>query len=150
MDGYRRSGERVHDHATYDGTPDHPEPDRLWEVVENLGVTALGVSPTLIRSLQPYGAEMARRHDLSRLRVFGSTGEPWNPEPWWWLFRDVGGERVPVNIFGGDGDRSLSPLGQPPSRAETDFPGRTRASGWTPMSSTRPESRCEGRWASWW
>jgi acetyl-CoA synthetase len=88
--------------ATYDGAPDHPGPDRIWEVVERLGVTVFGVSPTLIRALQPHGAGMAARHDLSRVRVFGSTGEPWNPEPWWWLFREVGGERAPiVNISGG-------------------------------------------------
>ncbi len=88
--------------ATYDGAPNHPGPDRLWEVVEDLEITHLGVSPTLIRALQPHGAELAHRHDLSRLRVFGSTGEPWNPEPWWWLFRDVGRELVPIaNISGG-------------------------------------------------
>jgi acetyl-CoA synthetase len=88
--------------ATYDGAPDHPGPDRIWQVASDLGITALGLSPTLIRALQPHGAEMAHRHDLSRLAVFGSTGEPWNPEPWWWLFRDVGGQRVPiVNISGG-------------------------------------------------
>lgn len=88
--------------ATYDGAPDHPGPDRLWEVTSKLGLTHLGVSPTLIRALQPHGAAQALRHDLSALRVFGSTGEPWNPDPWWWLFREVGGERVPiVNISGG-------------------------------------------------
>jgi len=88
--------------ATYDGVPNHPGPDRLWEVVEQLGVTILGVSPTLVRALQPFGAAPARKHDISRLRAFGSTGEPWNPEPWWWLFRDVGNEQVPiVNISGG-------------------------------------------------
>jgi acetyl-CoA synthetase len=88
--------------ATYDGAPDHPEPDRIWRVASELGVTHLGISPTLIRALQPHGAELAHRHDLSQLRAFGSTGEPWNPEPWWWLFREVGGERVPiVNISGG-------------------------------------------------
>lgn len=88
--------------ATFDGAPDYPEPDRIWDVASRLGVTHLGVSPTLIRSLQPHGADAARRHDLSRLQAFGSTGEPWNPEPWWWLFRDVGGERIPiVNISGG-------------------------------------------------
>ncbi|MFO7298783.1 MAG: AMP-binding protein [Actinomycetes bacterium] len=88
--------------ATYDGAPDYPGPDRIWQVVAELGVTHLGVSPTLIRALQPHGADQARRHDLSRLEVFGSTGEPWNPEPWWWLFREVGGERIPiVNISGG-------------------------------------------------
>lgn len=88
--------------ATYDGAPDYPKPDRIWEVASGLGVTHLGISPTLIRALQPHGAELARKHDLSRLRAFGSTGEPWNPEPWWWLFRDVGEERIPiVNISGG-------------------------------------------------
>ena len=88
--------------ATFDGAPNYPEPDRIWQTVAELGVTHLGVSPTLIRALQPHGAELAHRHDLSQLRVFGSTGEPWNPEPWWWLFRDVGQERVPiVNISGG-------------------------------------------------
>lgn len=88
--------------ATYDGAPDHPGPDRLWQVVADLGVTFLGISPTLIRALQPHGAEQARRHDLSRLRGFGSTGEPWNPDPWWWLFREVGGETRPiVNLSGG-------------------------------------------------
>jgi acetyl-CoA synthetase len=88
--------------ATYDGAPDHPGPDRLWGVASRLGVTFLGISPTLIRALQPHGAEQARRHDLSRLRSFGSTGEPWNPGPWWWLFEEVGERLRPiVNISGG-------------------------------------------------
>ncbi len=88
--------------VTYDGAPDHPGPDRLWEITEKLGLTFLGISPTLIRALQPHGADLATRHDLSTLRGFGSTGEPWNPDPWWWLFRDVGGEQIPiVNISGG-------------------------------------------------
>jgi acetyl-CoA synthetase len=88
--------------ATYDGAPDHPGPDRLWKVAANLGVTFLGISPTLIRALQPHGAEQARKHDLSRLRSFGSTGEPWNPDPWWWLFDQVGERSRPiVNISGG-------------------------------------------------
>lgn len=88
--------------ATYDGVPNHPGPDRIWEVVDQLGVTIFGISPTLVRALQPHGAALANQHDLSRLRAFGSTGEPWNPEPWWWLFRDVGESRVPIiNISGG-------------------------------------------------
>jgi acetyl-CoA synthetase len=71
-------------------------------VTEELELTHLGLSPTLVRALQPHGADQAHRHDLSKLRVFGSTGEPWNPEPWWWLFREVGRERIPiVNISGG-------------------------------------------------
>jgi acetyl-CoA synthetase len=88
--------------ATYDGAPDYPGPDRLWKVAADLGVTFLGISPTLIRALQPHGVGHARKHDLSKLTTFGSTGEPWNPEPWWWLFRDVGeGTRPIVNISGG-------------------------------------------------
>lgn len=88
--------------ATYDGAPDYPDPSRIWQVVSDLGITVLGISPTLIRALQPHGADQARRHDLSQLRMFGSTGEPWNPEPWWWLFRDIGeGKRPIMNISGG-------------------------------------------------
>lgn len=88
--------------VTYDGAPDHPGPDRIWSIVAEHGLTHLGLSPTLVRALIPHGAEQARRHDLRTLRAFGSTGEPWNPDPWWWLFRDVGGSRIPiVNISGG-------------------------------------------------
>ena len=88
--------------ATYDGAPDYPGPDRLWQVVDNLGITILGISPTLVRALQPHGPGHARKHDLSRLRTFGSTGEPWNPEPWRWLFEEIGeGRRPIVNISGG-------------------------------------------------
>jgi acetyl-CoA synthetase len=85
-----------------EGAPDHPAPDRLWEVCAREGVTVLGCSPTLIRSLQARGDEWPARHDLSRIRVFASTGEPWNPTPWWWLFETVGGsERPIVNFTGG-------------------------------------------------
>lgn len=88
--------------ATYDGAPDYPEPDQIWAVAERLGVTMLGISPTLVRALQPHGTEPVQRHDLSRLSRFGSTGEPWNPDPWRWLFDDVGGGTRPiVNISGG-------------------------------------------------
>ena len=88
--------------ATYDGAPNHPGPDRIWQVASELGLTILGLSPTLVRALQPHGAQEARKHDLSALRLFGSTGEPWNPEPWWWLFREVGeGTRPIINISGG-------------------------------------------------
>ncbi|MGA7270878.1 MAG: AMP-binding protein, partial [Acidimicrobiia bacterium] len=88
--------------ATFDGAPDFPGPDRIWEIVSKHRLTHLGISPTLIRALQPHGAQLARQHDLSSLRVIGSTGEPWNPDPWWWLFGEVGRERVPiVNLSGG-------------------------------------------------
>ncbi len=88
--------------VTFDGAPNHPGPDRLFEVVEKHQLNFLGISPTFVRSIQPHGAALAASHDLSSLSAFGSTGEPWNPDPWWWLFRDVGGSTIPiVNLSGG-------------------------------------------------
>ncbi len=85
----------------YEGVPDYPKPDRLWDMVERHRITTLGVSPTLVRALQKYGDEWPRKHDLSSLRILGSTGEPWNPEPWWWFFQNVGGGRCPLINFSG-------------------------------------------------
>jgi acetyl-CoA synthetase len=86
----------------YDGAPDYPDVDRQWALVERHGVTGLGVSPTLIRSLRPHGDGPVRRHNVSSLRWFGSTGSPWDPESWSWLFEVVGGKRLPiVNYSGG-------------------------------------------------
>jgi acetyl-CoA synthetase len=85
----------------YDGAPDYPGPDRLWELVEKHKITQLGVSPTLIRSLIPYGDEQFQKHDLSSLRFFASTGEPWNPDPWMWLFEKVGGSKRPIINYSG-------------------------------------------------
>jgi acetyl-CoA synthetase len=88
--------------ALYEGAPDWPEPDRLWSFLSRTEVTILGISPTLIRALMPHGDAPVRRHDLSKLRVLGSTGEPWNLDPWRWYFDVVGGGRCPViNISGG-------------------------------------------------
>jgi len=75
----------------YDGAPDFPGPDRVWSLVDRHKVKALGVSPTLIRALRRYDDEIVHQHDLSSLRKFASTGEPWNPDPWMWLFQNVGG-----------------------------------------------------------
>lgn len=86
----------------YDGAPDYPAPDRLWALVERHRITQLGLSPTLVRTLIPHGEEHFRKHDLSSLRAFGSTGEPWNPAPWMWLFERVGeGKRPIINYSGG-------------------------------------------------
>jgi acetyl-CoA synthetase len=82
-----------------EGAPDWPAPDRIWQTVEQERVTALGISPTLTRALLPHGDPQS---DLSSLRTFITTGEPWNPEPYRWLFENVGGSRVPViNCTGG-------------------------------------------------
>jgi acetyl-CoA synthetase len=86
----------------YEGAPDWPTPDRVWASVERHRVNVLGVSPTLIRALKTHGDDLPRRHDLSSLRIFGSTGEPWNPEPYRWLSEVVGEGRLPIiNISGG-------------------------------------------------
>jgi acetyl-CoA synthetase len=86
----------------YEGTPDYPGPDRVWDLVERHRVTVLGISPTAIRGLMRFGEGPVQQHDLSSLRVLGSTGEPWNPEPWRWYFEQVGGGRCPiVNYVGG-------------------------------------------------
>jgi acetyl-CoA synthetase len=95
----------------YEGTPDHPAPDRLWQLVEKYGVTHLGISPTLVRTLMKHGESWIGRHDLSSLRLFGSTGEPWNPEPWHWLFEKVGGGRVPIFNYSGGTEISGGILG---------------------------------------
>jgi acetyl-CoA synthetase len=82
-----------------EGAPDWPTPDRLWRTVEQERVTSLGLSPTLARALLPHGDPTA---DLSSLRTFVTTGEPWNPEPYRWLFENVGRSRVPlINCTGG-------------------------------------------------
>jgi acetyl-CoA synthetase len=96
-----------------EGAPNHPGPDRLWAMVERHRITTLGVSPTLIRALIPAGTEPVERHDLSSLRILASTGEPWNPESYRWLFDRVGGGRAPIiNLSGGTevGACFLSPL----------------------------------------
>jgi len=86
----------------YEGAPDHPGPDRLWSIVARHRVTHLGLSPTVIRALMAHGEDPVRGHDRASLRVLGSTGEPWNPDPWWWYFRVVGEGRCPiVNYSGG-------------------------------------------------
>jgi acetyl-CoA synthetase len=84
-----------------EGAPTHPSPDRLWEQVGRHGVTTLGVSPTLVRALKAGGSN-PRTHDRTTLRVLASTGEPWDPDAYLWLHREVGDERLPiVNISGG-------------------------------------------------
>ncbi|MDI1242466.1 MAG: AMP-binding protein [bacterium] len=110
----------------YDGAPDYPTPDRMWEFCAKHKVEVLGISPTLIRSLaasEGTGGQASllassgngedgqarmlalqspsKRHDLSSLRIFASTGEPWNPAPWWWLFEKVGDSKLPIINYSG-------------------------------------------------
>ena len=80
----------------YEGTPDFPDKNRWWEIVERYGVTILYTAPTAIRAHMKWGPEHAGRHDLSSLRLLGSVGEPINPEAWMWYREHIGGDRWPV------------------------------------------------------
>jgi acetyl-CoA synthetase len=80
----------------YEGTPDYPDKDRWWEIAERYGVDVLYTAPTAIRAHMKWGQEYAERHDLSKLRLLGSVGEPINPEAWRWYRDVIGGGRTPV------------------------------------------------------
>jgi acetyl-CoA synthetase len=80
----------------YEGTPDFPDKERWWDIVERYGVTILYTAPTAIRAHMKWGPEHAQRHDLSSLRLLGSVGEPINPEAWVWYREHVGGDRTPI------------------------------------------------------
>ena len=86
----------------YEGAPDYPEPDRFWEMIDRHGLSVFGISPTAIRALRKHGDEHLAGHDLSTLRLLGSTGEPWDPESWQWFYEKVGNGDTPImNISGG-------------------------------------------------
>jgi acetyl-CoA synthetase len=80
----------------YEGAPNHPDFDRLWQIVEDYQVTILYTAPTAIRSFMKWGEEYPDRHDMSSLRLLGSVGEPINPEAWMWYHRVIGKERCPI------------------------------------------------------
>ena len=80
----------------YEGTPDTPDKDRLWRIVERYGVTQLYTAPTAIRMFMKWGDEFPARCDLSSLRILGSVGEPINPEAWMWYRTHIGGDRCPI------------------------------------------------------
>ena len=80
----------------YEGTPDYPDKDRWWEIIERYGVTILYTAPTAIRAHMKWGPEYAQQHDLSTLRLLGSVGEPINPEAWIWYREHIGADRTPI------------------------------------------------------
>jgi acetyl-CoA synthetase len=80
----------------YEGTPDFPDKDRLWQIVERYGITILYTAPTAIRTFMKWGDEFPARRDLSSLRLLGTVGEPINPEAWVWYWKHIGSEQCPV------------------------------------------------------
>jgi acetyl-CoA synthetase len=92
----------------YEGAPDWPQKDRLWEIIERYGVTILYTAPTAIRAFMKWGTEWPAKRNMSSLRLLGSVGEPINPEAWIWYYKFIGGERCPIDrrhvVANGDGD----------------------------------------------
>ncbi len=85
----------------YDGAPDYPTADRLWRMVETHHINIVGLAPTFVRLLIRHGEELIAGHDLSSLRAFASTSEPWDPESWLWLFEKVGQRKRPIINYSG-------------------------------------------------
>ena len=80
----------------YEGAPDWPQKDRLWEIIERYGVTIFYTAPTAIRAFMKWGTDWPKRRNMSSLRLLGSVGEPINPEAWIWYHKFIGGERCPI------------------------------------------------------
>ncbi len=80
----------------YEGVPDFPKNDRIWEMIERHKVTILYTAPTLVRMMMKYGEAGPKAHNLSSLRLLGSVGEPINPEAWRWFYEFIGGNRCPI------------------------------------------------------
>ncbi|USZ70324.1 acetate--CoA ligase [Natronosalvus halobius] len=80
----------------YEGTPDYPDRDRLWEIIERMAVDVFYTAPTAVRAFMKWGKQYPGRHDLSSLRLLGSVGEPINPRAWHWYREHVGGGECPI------------------------------------------------------
>jgi len=80
----------------YEGSPDWPDKDRFWQLIEELGVTIFYTAPTAIRSFMKWGSEWPAKYRLTSLRLLGSVGEPINPEAWVWYHKHIGGEICPI------------------------------------------------------
>ncbi|HEY9227107.1 MAG TPA: acetate--CoA ligase [Gemmatimonadaceae bacterium] len=118
----------------YEGAPDWPEKDRFWDMCERHGVTILYTAPTAIRAFMKWGDQWPAKHDLSRLRLLGSVGEPINPEAWMWYREKIGGNRCPIVDTWWQtetGGIVISPLpgitATKPGSATTPLPGYTAA-----------------------
>ncbi|WIV66154.1 acetate--CoA ligase [Natrialbaceae archaeon AArc-T1-2] len=80
----------------YEGTPDYPDKDRFWEIVDDYDVDVFYTAPTAVRAFMKWGAEYPEKHDLSSLRLLGTVGEPINPRAWKWYYKHIGDEQCPI------------------------------------------------------
>ena len=133
-----------------EGTPDYPEPGRLWRLIQDHRVSYLGVAPTIARAMMQHGAPEVEKYDLSSLRITVSSGELWNPDSWMWFADHVCKGRVPLlNVSGGTeiGWGIVTNTVLQPHKP-CAFPARFRA--WEPTSSTPAARRCvPAAWVSW-
>ena len=131
----------------YEGTPDFPDRDRWWSIIERYGVTTLYTAPTAIRTFMKWGTSYPESHDLSSLRLLGSVGEPINPEAWIWYWKHIGCEQVPGRRhLVADRDRShhdrAAARGHGPEARERDIPvARDRGRGRRRRRQDRRERR---------
>ena len=114
----------------YEGSPDYPDKDRFWEIIEKYGVNIFYTAPTAIRMFMRWGEEWLQKHDLSSLRLLGSVGEPINPEAWMWFFEYVGNGKCPIMDTWWQtetGGHAITPLPGDeyfkPGAASSPFPG---------------------------
>ncbi len=84
-----------------EGTPDWPSEDRLWQIAAKHRATMLGIVPTTVRQMMRHGSDFIGKHDLSRLRVTVSSGEPWTTDAWWWFFNEVCRQKIPILNYAG-------------------------------------------------
>jgi len=80
----------------YEGGPMYPDAARWWQICERHGVSIFYTAPTALRALMKLGDDIPLAHDLSRLRLLGSVGEPINPEAWMWYYHVIGDGRCPI------------------------------------------------------
>ena len=80
----------------YEGVPNFPANDRIWQIIEKYKATIFYTAPTAIRTYMKWGAQEPEKHDLSSLRLIGTVGEPINPEAWIWYNENIGGSRCPI------------------------------------------------------
>lgn len=80
----------------YEGVPNFPANDRIWQIIEKYKATIFYTAPTAIRTYMKWGAEEPKKHDLTSLRLIGTVGEPINPEAWIWYNENIGGSRCPI------------------------------------------------------
>src|SRR5260370_15415705 len=118
----------------YEGAPDHPVRDRFWDICQRHGVTVFYTAPTAIRAFMKWGVELPAKHDLTRLRLLGSVGEPINPEAWMWYHEHIGGKSCALADSRWDagtrGIASTNPPGPTPYRpppATRHLPSRAAA-----------------------